>query len=171
MDTLNEELIKPPMFANEPSRVLYAAVRPGLDDLKLTDLLAGEKALENLNPSLTVRALLESSRNDAISMLGNEEVLNRLTDTYVKVKQEAIKNAEILGANDGQVQELLTNVQNEVGSVADPATAIDNLIQKESTKPEPDTGLLAKLNAAQSLVRLGGNRIEVLEPLLRNPRP
>jgi hypothetical protein len=170
IDTLDESSLEPPVFDNERSRLLYAAVRPALEERKLGGDVLRNQAPGTLNPSLTVGAVLESSREDAIRILGeDEDVLNRVIEAYLTAREQAIKSAEILGEEDSQVQELVARAVAEVRSGDDPSKAIPRLSEK--IQPKPEGGLLNKIRAAQELVRLGGNRIEVLEPLLRNPRP
>jgi hypothetical protein len=165
--TVADELqIQPTPFRSEASRVMYSNVRRCLEKRPLTEVVEGLPPV-GLPTSLTVGDVLARSPQEAERLVGGAPNLEKVREAFLLDRQDAIKAAA--GLADGVPQELLTRLQASIDSGGPPSKAIETVRQEEIAKPQKNEQLLAKIGHTATLLRLGGNRLEVLRGLRRQP--
>jgi hypothetical protein len=159
-------LTPPSSFKTESSRRLYANVFRALEERLLRDVIR-ELPADGLAASLTVGDLLSRSPQDAEQLVGGAHNVEVVRDAFRLDREQALTAAK--GVADGVPQELLTRVQTIVDSGVEPSEAIERVKQEENAKSQRNEQLLAKIGHTATLLRLGGNRLEVLRGLRRQP--
>lgn len=168
------DLTPPASFASTTGRGLYAGVRQGLEkrpikDLAL-DLPEGSRLPDTeLVASLTVADVLARSPEDAAKVLGGAGNVEAITKAFLNDRQAALEASSALA--DGVPAALVAKVEAEVAAGQKPEAVLEQLKQQEEEKPETerDNTLLRNLSNAKTLLRVSGNRLDVLRPL-RQPR-
>lgn len=167
--------LKPPTsFASNAERVLYAGARQWLEERPIKDLVQdlpeGSRLPDTaLVASLTVADVLARSPEDAAKVLGGAGNVDAITKAFLNDRQAALEASSALA--DGVPAALVAKVEAEVAAGQKPEAVLEQLKQQEEEKPETerDNTLLRNLSNAKTLLRVSGNRLDVLRPL-RQPR-
>jgi len=167
--------LKPPTsFASDTGRVLYAGVRQGLEVRSIKDLVLdlpeGSRLPDTaLVASLTVADVLARSPEDAAKVLGGADNVEAITKAFLNDRQAALEASAALA--DGVLAAVVANVEAEVAAGQKPDAVLEKLKKLEEDKPpqERDNTLLRNLSNAETLLRVSGNRLDVLRPLRRQP--
>jgi hypothetical protein len=167
--------LKPPTsFASNTGRVLYAGARQGLEQRPIKDMVLdlpeGSRLPDTaLVASLTVANVLARSPEDAAKVLGGADQLAAVTKAFLNDRQAALEASSALA--DGVPAALVANVEAAVAEGSKPDEVLNDLRKQEEAKPEAerDNTLLRNLSNAETLLRVSGNRLDVLRPLRRQP--
>lgn len=160
------DLVPPKQFETETSRTLYADVRSRLEERPLADLVA-DLPTDGVAASLTVGELLARSPQEAEQLMGGAPKLEEVRTAFLRNREDALNAAE--GLADGVPRELVARVEAEVGRGVAADEALAKLKEEEAAKPQPDALLLERIDRSATLLRLGGNRLDVLGGLRRPP--
>lgn len=160
------ELVPPKQFETETSRVLYADVRARLEERPLAELVP-DLPTEGVVASLTVGELLARSPQEAEQLLGGAPKLEEVRTAFLRNREDALNAAQ--GLADGVPRELLARAEAEVGRGVAADEALAKLKEEEAAKPQPDALLIDRIDRSATLLRLGGNRLDVLGGLRRPP--
>jgi hypothetical protein len=160
------DLVPPKQFETETSRTLYADVRARLEEQPLSKLVA-DLPTDGVAASLTVGELLARSPQEAEQLLGGAPKLEEVRTAFLRNREEALNAAE--GLADGVPRELVARAEAEVGRGLAADEALAKLKEEEAAKPQPDALLLERIDRSATLLRLGGNRLDVLSGLRRPP--
>ena len=167
------ELTPPTRFETNTERVLYADVRQRLEERPVKDLAVelpeGSLPDTALVASLTVGDVLARSPEEAAKVLGGADNVEAITKAFLNERQAAIGAAS--GLADGVPAAVVAKVETEVASGQQPEAVLEQLKREEEAKPEAerDSTLLRNLEDARTLLRLSGNRLDVLRPLRQPP--
>jgi hypothetical protein len=171
-DGLN--LQPPSRFGSRTERVLYAGARQGLEERPISDLVLdlpeGNRLPDTaLVASLTVADVLARSPEDAAKVLGGTGNVEAITKAFLRDRQAALEASSFLA--DGVPAALVAKVEAEVAAGQKPEAVLEQLKQLEEDKPpqDRDNTLLRNLSNAETLLRVSGNRLDVLRPLRRQP--
>ena len=160
------DLVPPNRFETETSRTLYADVRSRLEERPLAALVSNLPT-DGVVASLTVGELLARSPQEAEQLLGGAPKLEEVRTAFLRNREEALNAAK--GLADGVPRELVARVEAEVGRGVAADEALAKLKEEEAAKPQPDALLLERIDRSATLLRLGGNRLDVLGGLRRPP--
>ena len=136
----------------------------------ILDLPDGIRLPDNaLVASLTVADVLARSPEDAAKVLGGTGNVEAITKAFLTDRQAALEASSALA--DGVPAALVARVEAEVEAGQKPDAVLQQLKKQEKAKPEPerDDTLLLNLTNAETLLRVSGNRLDVLRSL-RQPR-
>ncbi|MFM8277241.1 MAG: hypothetical protein ACKN89_09725, partial [Cyanobium sp.] len=97
------------------------------------------------------------------------ENVEAITKAFLNERQAAIGAAS--GLADGVPAAVVAKVETEVAAGQQPEAVLEQLKREEEAKPEAerDSTLLRNLEDARTLLRLSGNRLDVLRPLRQPP--
>ena len=161
-------------FGSRTERVLYAGARQWLEERPIKDLVRdlpeGSRLPDTaLVASLTVADVLARSPEDAAKVLGGAGNVDAITKAFLNDRQAALEASSALA--DGVPAALVAKVEAEVAAGQKPEAVLEHLKKQEEAKPvaERDNTLLSNLTNAETLLRVSGNRLDVLRPL-RQPR-
>lgn len=160
------DLVPPKQFETETSRTLYTDVRSRLEEQPLSKLVP-DLPTDGVAASLTVGELLARSPQEAEQLLGGAPKLEEVRTAFLRNREDALNAAE--GLADGVPSELLVRAEAEVGRGVAADEALAKLKEEEAAKPQPDALLLERIDRSATLLRLGGNRLDVLGGLRRPP--
>lgn len=168
------DLQPPASFGSRTERVLYAGARLGLEERPIKDLFLdlpeGSRLPDTaLVASLTVADVLARSPEDAAKVLGGAGNVAAFTKAFLNDRQAALDASTALA--DGVPAAVVAKVEAEVAAGQKPDAVLEQLKTQEEAKPEAerDTTLLRNLEDASTLVRVSGNRLDVLRPLQPPP--
>ena len=168
------DLTPPASFASTTGRGLYAGVRQGLEKRPIKDLVLdlpeGSRLPETaLVASLTVADVLARSPEDAAKVLGGAGNVAAITKAFLNDRQAALEASSALA--DGVPAAVVAKVEAEVAAGQKPEAVLEQLKQQEEEKPEAERNntLLRNLEDARTLLRVSGNRLDVLRPLQPPP--
>jgi hypothetical protein len=168
------DLQPPASFGSRTERVLYAGARQGLEERPIKDLALdlpeGSRLPDTaLVASLKVADVLARSPEDAAKVLGGTGNLEAITKAFLRDRQAALEASSFLA--DGVPAALVAKVEAEVAAGQKPEAVLEQLKQLEEDKPpqDRDNTLLRNLSNAETLLRVSGNRLDVLRPLRRQP--
>lgn len=168
------ELKPPTSFASNTDWVLYAGARQGLEERPIKDLVLdlpeGSRLPDTaLVASLTVADVLARSPEDAAKVLGGADQLAAVTKAFLNDRQAALEASSSLA--DGVPAAVVAKVEAEVAAGQKPEAVLEKLKKEEEAKPleERDNTLMRNLSNAETLLRVSGNRLDVLRPLRRQP--
>lgn len=165
-NTLN---ISPHRFESETSTALYAEVMPRLEERTLVEIM-GSNTPENIDASLTFGDVLARTPEEAAELVGGDQALGQVLTAFLDSRSEVITAAEGLAVE--VPPEIVSRLEGELSSATTPSEILTALKNEEDARSEQDRnrGLIANIERANTLLRLGGNRREILNPLLRRPR-
>jgi hypothetical protein len=100
---------------------------------------------------------------------GGAAPLAAVTKAFLNDRQAALEASTALA--DGVPGAVVARVEAEVAAGQKPDAVLEQLKKQEEAKPveERDNTLLRNLNNAETLLRVSGNRLDVLRPLRRQP--
>lgn len=168
------DLQPPASFGSRTERVLYAGARQWLEERPIKDLVLdlpeGSRLPDTaLVASLTVADVLARSPEDAAKVLGGTSNVEAITKAFLTDRQAALEASTALA--DGVPPAVVAKVEAEVAAGQKPEAVLEQLKQQEEEKPENerDNTLLRNLSNAETLLRVSGNRLDVLRPLRQPP--
>jgi hypothetical protein len=162
------KITPPRAFASEVSRELYAETRQRLERRPVRELLPDLPQKQVLD-ALTVADVLARTPQEARDLLGGTANLQKLRAAFLNDRKAALEAAA--GLADGAPREVVATVEDAMAKGVQADETLSRLKAEEAAKPEQerDPELLRQITNAETLLRVGGNRLEVLRPLRRPP--
>lgn len=165
-DGLN--ITPPNSFNSGISRQLYVETRQRLEERPVRELVPDLPRKDVLD-SLKVADVLARTPLEARELLGGTANLQKLRSAFLTDRKNALEAAA--GLAEGVAPEVVAKVEAEVAAGQKPEAVLEKLKKEEEAKPleERDNTLMRNLSNAETLLRVSGNRLDVLRPLRRQP--